>query len=450
MNETIVALASAPGESGIAVIRVSGNDAVELVSKYYVGKGLLSEAKTHTIHYGKFIFNNILIDTVTIAIFLSPNSYTGEDVIEISSHGNMLIVGKIIDALISDTIRAAEPGEFTRRAFLNGKMNLMQVEAVADIIHTKSEIGAQTAARQLAGNFNNRLNKFNEKLLNTVSLLELGLDFADEDIEFVDKNQIKNLIEEIIKFCSELIDSYMSAKILRSGYFIGIVGYPNSGKSTLFNNLLRKQRSIVSNIPGTTRDYIEDTIYFADIPVKIIDTAGIRDSKDTIEIEGIKLAESVLEEVNMILIINDASVSFHNSTQLYNNIQSKYSNTDVLLLHNKIDLLKDVDINQIENEHYISAKFSNGINDLKREIAGVIKFDTKRIKDVLINQRHESLLKTISIYLHRALMANQSDAGSEIIAIDLRLAANTFAEITGEKWNDDVINNIFSNFCIGK
>lgn len=449
MNDTITALATPPGESGIAVIRISGDKAINIVSKYFKGKINLQNAITHTIHYGEFKYNSLLIDTVTIAVFKKPNSYTGEEVIEISCHGNMLIVEQIINLLIEAGARLAEQGEFTKRAFLNGKLNLTQVEAVADIIHSNSLPSALTSVRQLHGEFNKRLSEFNQKLLNIVSLLELELDFSEEDIILTNKKQIIELIESIIKFCDDLIRSYQQAKIFRSGYFIGIAGYPNSGKSTLFNTLLKKQRAIVSHIPGTTRDYLEETLYIGNFPVKIIDTAGIRKSDDIIEVEGIKLAQSILEEVNMILVINDSYKSFNNSDELLKQLTKSYPDKEILLLQNKIDKVEIIP-KETKNTFYISAKYSGGIEELKKYIDNEILSSTDRIKDVLINQRHGILLKQVNQSLNRALLATKNNYENEIITIDLRQAANYFAEITGEKWNDDVLNNIFSNFCIGK
>jgi len=361
----------------------------------------------------------------------------------------MIVVDAIIEALICSGARLAEQGEFTKRAFLNGKLNFTQVEAVADLIKSKSLQSALTSVRQLHGEFSKRLKEFNQKLLNIVSLLELELDFADEDITFTDKTKVIILINEIIMFCKELISSYQQAKIYRSGYFIGIAGFPNSGKSTLFNTLLKKQRAIVSHIPGTTRDYLEETLYIGNIPVKIIDTAGIRESEDMIEVEGIRLAQSVLEEVNMVLVINDAFKDICNSDILLNQLKEKYPEKSVLLLQNKIDKLERMP-EQKPNVFNISAKFSNGINELKAYIENQIKSNTDRVSDVLINQRHQLLLTQILNSLESALTSIRSDLENEIITIDLRQASDLFAEITGEKWSDDVLNNIFSNFCIGK
>jgi tRNA modification GTPase len=449
MKDTITALATPPGESGIAVIRISGDEAIKIVADLFQGKANIIDVASNTIHYGSIVYQNTAIDTVTIAVFRHPHSYTGENVVEISCHGSMIVVDAIIDILIKSGARLAEQGEFTKRAFLNGKLNLTQVEAVADIIKSRSLPSALTSVRQLHGEFNKRLKEFNRKLLNIVSLLELELDFSEEDIAFTDRCQVIALIEEIVTFCKELINSYQQAKIYRSGYFIGIAGYPNSGKSTLFNTLLKKQRAIVSHIPGTTRDYIEETLYIGNIPVKIIDTAGIRESDDIIEVKGIRLAQSVLEEVNMILVINDAFKDMHDSDHLVHHLRKIYPEKSILLLQNKIDKL-DTKLESKATIFNISAKYSEGISELRTYIENEIKLNTDRISDVLINQRHQLLFTQILECLERALKATQENLENEIITIDLRQASNLFSEITGEKWNDDVLKNIFSNFCIGK
>ncbi len=449
MKDTIVALATPPGISGIAVVRVSGEDAFSIVDKCFEGNVELTKAKTHTIHYGKFIKNGELLDFVTAAVFREPNSYTGENVVEISCHGGLIVVDKIIETLIESGCRIAEPGEFTKRAFLNGKMDLTQVEAVADLIHSTSVPGYQTAIRQLAGEFKNRLAIFRKKLLDSCGLLELELDFAEEGFEFVERDKIDFAINEAIQFCEELADSYKSAEITRSGFFVGIAGYPNSGKSTLFNALLQRQRAIVSDIPGTTRDYLEESIFLDGILVKLIDTAGLRDTSDVIEIEGIRMVESLLNQSNLILVINDAAVSFDYSDKLYRELQSRYPFAKVLKLQNKIDIL-DGTYPEVEGELFISAKTGAGLNILKRKIAFEAKQSTERLKDVLVNQRHYILLQRASKELRIALDSLRSGLGNELIAVDIHKAIATLGEITGESWNQEVLNNIFARFCIGK
>ncbi len=448
-NDTIVALSTPPGIAGLAVIRVSGPQAFPIVDKCFEGKTKIAEAKTHTIHYGKFIYNNELIDFVTVSVFRSPNSYTGEDVAEISCHGGLIVVDKIIEALLASGCRLAEPGEFTKRAFLNGRMDLTQVEAVAELIHSVSIPGYQTAVRQLTGEFKAKIDAFRTKLLDASSLLELELDFADEDIELVSRSKIIETLNEAVSFCEELARSYRSAEISRSGYFVGICGYPNSGKSTLFNALLQRRRAIVSDIPGTTRDYLEESLFLDGILVKLIDTAGLRQTTDSIEIEGIRMVESLLEQSNLILVLNDASISVDHSDRIFNELSLRYKNAKVVIVQNKIDLLV-FDFKRREGDIYISAKQMIGIDDLKGFIASQAKQSLEGLKDVLINQRHYHLLKRGSEELRQAINLLQEGKGNEIVSAEIRRAIKTFGEITGENWSQEVLNHIFSRFCIGK
>lgn len=444
MSNTIVALATAPGISGLAVVRISGDDAISISDKLFKGKKTLSESKSHTIHYGKFFKNDgSLLDTVTASIFKSPNSYTGEDTIEFGCHGGYIIANEVIKEFLKAGASTPTPGEFTKRAFLNGKLDLTQVEAVADIIHSVSIPGSATAARQLEGNFKDRLKEFRKTLLKTAGLLELELDFSEEDLELVPKEQIAKNIIEAKTFCKNLIESFVGSNILRSGFQVGIVGYPNSGKSTLFNTLAGKNRAIVSEIAGTTRDYIEEFIYIEQIPFKIVDTAGIRESQDIIEIEGIKLVESILEKSELILIINDINEGVNYSQDLYKNLKSKYDN--VFLIQNKIDL------NNIENEFIsISAKNNSGIQELKNFLFEKANSSISRVNDALINERQKSLLEQIIVNLDNALQSVELDMENELIAIDIRSAIKIIGEITGESWNEEVLAAIFSDFCIGK
>ncbi|MBI5323879.1 MAG: tRNA uridine-5-carboxymethylaminomethyl(34) synthesis GTPase MnmE [Ignavibacteriae bacterium] len=454
MTKTITALATPPGVGGIAVIRISGDNAIPIVDSCFSGKIKLSDAKSHTVHYGNIQYENRIIDTVTAAVFRSPNSYTGEDIVEISCHGGMVVASEIIELIISLGAVQAEAGEFTKRAFLNGKIDLTQVEAVADIIHSLSVPGCMTAARQLTGEFTARLKELRQKLLDIASLLELELDFSDEDIEFTNREKIKLLINETRIYCNELADSYKSAEILRSGFFVAIAGYPNSGKSTLFNTLLQRNRAIVSEIPGTTRDYLEEMIYINGLAIRLTDTAGLRPTENIIEIEGIKLVESVLEQSDLILIINDLSISPDHSDKLLQSIKSKYKNSTIYLLQNKIDKVESSIIDSLPAEYdkeiRISAKAGVGIDSLKEILENEASQSIDRTKDILVNQRHSLLLKQCSSELENANSAIDSDMENEIIAIEIRSAAKTLGEITGDTWDEDVLNNIFSRFCIGK
>ena len=450
MKETIVALSTPPGISGIAVIRLSGEDAVTIADKCFFGKFRIREVKTHTIHLGVFKRADKIIDTVMASVFITPHSYTGEDIIEFSCHGGMLIAGEIINTLIENGARIAEPGEFTRRAFLNGKMDLTQAEAVADIIHSTSLPGGLTAVRQLVGEFTSRLKNFRSQLLDICSLIELELDFSDEDIEFVDKHNIQKQIREAIDYCLDLSDSYKSAEILRSGFFVAISGFPNSGKSTLFNKLLQRNRAIVSPIPGTTRDYLEESLFLNGIMVKLVDTAGLRPTEESIEIEGIRFTESMLEQANMNLILNDISIDKNHSNQLFEQIKIKFPATKTILIQNKIDKIGLDDVSMDVNMLYLAAKKGIGIDLLKDLIACEAAKNSERLNDVLINQRHSVLLKSAADNLGSALESLNKNMSNEIIAIDLRSALKCLGEITGESWSEEVLNNIFSRFCIGK
>jgi tRNA modification GTPase len=451
MADTIVALATPPGISGIAVIRLSGDDAIDIASSCFKGKIDLRNSPTHRIYYGKIVNNSECIDDVTLSIFRKPNSYTGEDVVEISCHGGMIIYNEIIKKLIHNGARLAQPGEYTKRAFINGKMDLLQAEAVADLINSVSYISEQTSARQLFGEFTKQISKFRKDLIDIASLLEIELDFTDEDVEFVSKTKVKNKVIEIINFAQILIDSYKSAQILRSGYFVAIVGYPNSGKSTLFNTLLKKNRAIVSEIPGTTRDYLEEFIYLDDIPIKLIDTAGLRQTTDIIEIEGIKFVESLLEQSNLILVLNDASISMDNSNNLYNELNKRYTSANTLLIQNKIDKIINIgNFEKTENEIYISAKLGTGIDKLTKVISENAIKSISREQDILLNLRHYAILEKVKKNLEDALKSINDNMGNEFIAIDIRSALNHLGELTGEVYNEEILNNIFSKFCIGK
>jgi len=446
--DVITALATPPGIGGIAVIRVSGDKTFEVVQKIFRGKKSISQVESHSILYGKIYDEERLIDTVLVSIFKSPNTYTGENLIEISCHGGILVADEIISALMKNGARLAEPGEFTKRAFLNGKMDLTQVEAVADIIHSQSIQGVQTAARQLVGSFKQKLTNLRNKLVKIAGLIELELDFAEEDIEFLDRAELIEEIDKVIIFCQKLSDEYRTSELLRSGYFIGIAGYPNAGKSKLFNALLNRNRAIVSDIPGTTRDYIEENLMVGGVMLKLIDTAGLRDTTDTIEIQGIKMVESILEQSNMILVINDISISQDNSNLLFEQIKDKYKEAKTLLVQNKIDLVKNY--KKTEDEIYISAKYGTGIEELLKRIEQEIKMNIESTKDVLVNQRQATLLKQAVFDLEKAKDLIKMGAENEIVAIEIKNAGKRLGEITGVSWSEEVLNAIFGSFCIGK
>lgn len=451
-SHTICAQATPPGISGLAVIRLSGEDAFIIADKCFQGKTSLYDAHSHTIHYGKFYDSSTLIDTVTASVFRSPHSYTGENTVEISCHGGMFVTNNIISTLLKNGAKIARPGEFTQRAFLNGKLDLTQVEAVADIINASSEQGSHVAARQLLGGFKKKIMVIRQELLSICALLELELDFSHEDIEFVDKNHLSSLLDNSIRICRSILESYTSASILRDGYRVGLVGFPNAGKSTLFNALLDRKRSIVSPIAGTTRDYIQESLTLNGISIQIYDTAGLRhDSTDTIEIEGIEFTRQLLETSNLILIVNDISVSPVHSLPLHKQLSQLYPNADFCYIQNKIDITPDIPSNIIGlDSFFISSVQSIGIKELKNFIEKVASHSTDRISDVLLNTRHTSILTEIIQSLETAAQSLTAHYSNEYVSVDVRKAIYLLGEITGEVMNEEILNTIFSQFCIGK
>ncbi|PKL80166.1 MAG: tRNA uridine-5-carboxymethylaminomethyl(34) synthesis GTPase MnmE [Ignavibacteriae bacterium HGW-Ignavibacteriae-4] len=445
MSRTIAALATAPGIAGLNVVRISGEKAISIADKCFVGKKTLADAASHTIQYGNFVSDDTLIDTVTASIFKAPNSYTGEDTIEFGCHGGNIVAGQIVDALLAAGAVMPEPGEFTRTAFLNGKLDLTQVEAVADIIHSTSVAGALTSARQLIGEFTQRLKDLRHGLIRTAGLLELELDFSEEDIELIDNSEVRARLVESQIYCNDLADKFRASEVLRSGFIVAVAGFPNSGKSTLFNKILQKNRAIVSEIEGTTRDYIEEDILLGDIKVRLIDTAGLRETEDIIEIAGIKFVESVLEQSNLVLVLNDASKGFKQSDELFSSLKEKYPNSEFLLVQNKSDLVES----KTEGV-FVSAKTGDGIDKVTDKIKSASKGSIDRLNDVLINKRHADLLRRTTSEIQRGIDAIDANMQNEIIAIDIRNATNTLGEITGDRWNEEVLAEIFSGFCIGK
>lgn len=447
---TIVAQATAHGISGLAIIRVSGAKAFELVDIFFSGKKKICDAKSHTILYGNFIEDGNIIDDVTISIFRAPHSYTGDDVVEIGCHGGNIIPQKIISMLISAGCTYADAGEFTRRAFINGKLNLMQAEAVADLIHSISLPSAITSARQLHGGFTKQLSDIRKNLINIAALLELDLDFAEDEVAIFDSSKIKEDLTNALHLCEYLRSSYNSANILREGFFVTICGLPNSGKSTLFNAILNKNRAIVSNIPGTTRDYLEESIIINDIAIKFIDTAGLRETQNFIESEGIKLVYDKLEEANLVLFLKDVTEQDTTAINIYNELKQKYPAQKFLFVNNKCDLLENNLLTPQKNTINISAKNQDDVEKLKQEIGKIAKDCVNIDNEILLNQRQYHLLGKSIEHLLTAIEDLGSGVSSEFIAPSVRSAGNAIGKINGETWNDEVLNNIFSNFCIGK
>lgn len=441
MEETICALATPPGVSGLAVIRVSGRESIALVSNIFKSKTPLDSAESHKIYYGKFFDGDKTIDYATLAVFRAPKSFTGENSVEIFCHGGYGVYSQILNALKNNGARYAEPGEFTKRAFLNGKIDLTQAEAIADLIHSESKIGANIAAKQYSGGLKKNLAEIRETLLKSASLLELEFDFAEEDIELIDKDALKENIVKTIGYCSTLLDAYYPSQIIRNGYKIGIVGFPNAGKSSLFNSLLGKERAIVSSIPGTTRDYLEELLHISNIPIKLVDTAGIRSSDDEIEIEGIKLAEQIISESDLIIFINDISKGIDNSDSLINHFCEKYPDKRTLLVQNKIDKIESY--TQRAGEICLSAKLNENLDELIQAIEKSAMANLDLSKEYLINERQKTQIESIVSSLESANELIKSGGETELIAFEIRQALHALGDITGDEMNKETLNYIF-------
>jgi tRNA modification GTPase len=463
-NDTIVALASPSGSGAIAVIRVSGNDAISICKSVFssVSGKDISKQKSHTLHLGHIVDDEKVIDQVLLSIFKGTNSYTGENTIEISCHGSTYIQQQIIQLLLRKGCRMANAGEFTLRSFLNGKMDLSQAEAVADLISSDNEASHQIAMQQMRGGFSNEIMQLRQELLNFASLIELELDFAEEDVAFADRTQFRDLLNKIEFVLKRLIDSFAVGNVIKNGIPIAIVGEPNVGKSTLLNALLNEERAIVSEIAGTTRDTIEDELVIGGIGFRFIDTAGIRDTEDVVESIGIKKTFEKIEQAQVVLYLFD-SLKFKAQSSEYifeiEKIKNQFPLKPLLVIINKLDLMTESEIATIRKELetlsnkliFISAKKNIGVDELKNQLLSFVNTGALRNNETIVtNTRHyDSLLKALE-EIQKVNFGLQSNISSDLMAIDIREALYHFGMITGEVTNDELLGNIFANFCIGK
>lgn len=468
-QDTIVALATPSGAGAIAIIRVSGKDALTISASLFEsvsGKDLLKQ-KTHTIHLGHIVDGAKVYDQVLLSIFKGPNSYTGENVVEISCHGSTYIQQQIIQLLLRKGCKMAEPGEFTLRAFINGKLDLSQAEAVADLISSENEASHQIAMQQMRGGFSNEIAKLREELLNFASLIELELDFAEEDVEFADRTQFHELLERIEFVLKRLIDSFAVGNVIKNGIPVAIVGEPNVGKSTLLNALLNEERAIVSEIAGTTRDTIEDELVINGIGFRFIDTAGIRETKDIVESIGIKKTFEKIEQAQVVVYLLDSSQISDFRLQTSENsrlqdvkievekIRNQFPLKPLVIIGNKADKLTESQIQNLKSEIpeilLISAKENLNIEELKNQLLSFVNTGALRNNETIVtNTRHyDSLLKALE-EIQKVRFGLQTGISSDLMAIDIRQALYYFGEITGQVTNDELLGNIFANFCIGK
>ena len=463
-HETIVALATPSGAGAIAIIRLSGADAIAIAAEVFesVSGKDISKQKTHTIHLGHIVDGTKVYDQVLLSIFKGPNSYTGENVVEISCHGSVFIQQQIIQLLLRKGAKMAQAGEFTLRAFLNAKLDLSQAEAVADLISSDNEASHQIAMQQMRGGFSNEIAKLREELLNFASLIELELDFAEEDVEFADRTAFYELLTRIEFVLKRLIDSFAVGNVIKNGIPVAIVGEPNVGKSTLLNALLNEERAIVSDIAGTTRDTIEDELVINGIGFRFIDTAGIRETKDVVESIGIQKTFEKIEQAQVVLYLFE-SLKFQVSGSEYINeiekVKNKYPLKTLLVVINKVDLLTNDQISDIQQQLEalnvkllpISAKQKTGIDELKNQLLSFVNTGALRNNETIVtNTRHyDSLLKALE-EIQKVRFGLDNNISSDFMAIDIRQALFHFGEITGQVSNDELLGNIFANFCIGK
>lgn len=460
-KDTIIALATPPGTGAIAVIRLSGKDAIERVSPHFrmVSGRQLDACDSHTVHLGHLHHGDRILDEVLITLFRAPRSYTGENVVEISCHGSPYIQQEILQSFLSGGCRMARAGEFTLRAFLNGKMDLSQAEAVADLIASENEASHQIALRQMRGGYSSEIATLREKLMHFASMITLELDFSGEDVEFADRSEFQALLDKISRLLKKLIDSFAMGNVIKTGVPIAIAGQPNVGKSTLLNALLREERAIVSDIAGTTRDAIEDEITLKGVGFRFIDTAGIRETRDAVETIGIRRTFEKMEQARVLIYMMDAN--FLQGEYLAaaaaetKKIKEKYTDKPVLLLANKMDLLTSGQQRAVQDALpevlFISAKTGEGLEALQDRLLGFINVGLLHGSDpVVSNSRHyEALLRALEA-TERVKQGMDEGVPTDLVSVDINQALYHLGEITGEISTDDLLGNIFANFCIGK
>ena len=450
-NDTIVALASAPGIGAIAVIRLSGPASIELVGSVFSKKNLHLKA-SHTVHFGKIIDGAHIIDEVVVTLYKAPKSYTGEEVVEISCHGSPLIQDTILQLFILKGARLAKPGEFTQRAFLNGKLDLTQAEAVADLIASNTEASRKTALYNLKGGFSSDLHLMREKLIKFSALIELELDFSQEDVAFANKKELENLVAQLLLKTQALYDSFKLGNVIKNGVQVAIVGKPNAGKSTLLNSILNENRALVSDIPGTSRDTIEEYVTIEGVLYKFIDTAGIRNTtSDIIEQMGIDKSIEKIAQADIVIALFDANSTSAEEIQEW---QLNLGNDKIILVGNKIDLGIEPSLQNysaLKEVVFIGAKDNKNIEVLKKVLTQkVVGEGLQKEGTIVTNARHASALKKLLFALVDIETGLANNATGDLLAIDINQALHYLGTITGQITNEDQLDYIFSKFCIGK
>ncbi|MFK8046369.1 MAG: tRNA uridine-5-carboxymethylaminomethyl(34) synthesis GTPase MnmE [Crocinitomicaceae bacterium] len=451
-TDTICALSTAPGMGAIAIIRVSGSQSFSIVESVFSKK--LADKTSHTAHFGRIVDDTDIVDEVLVTIFRNPASFTGEDSVEVACHGSVYIQKSILELLIKNGARLAKPGEFSMRAFMNGKMDLSQTEAIADLISSTSKSQHNVAINQMRGGFSEDLKTLRQKLMDFASLVELELDFSEEDVEFADRSQLENLVTEIKIAIQQLIASFKLGNVIKNGVPVAIVGTPNSGKSTLLNAILNEDKAIVSNIAGTTRDVIEDEIIIGDISYRFIDTAGIRSTEDEIESIGIKKAFEQVKKADIVLLMIDLVDT--TSEQIIKNINHfKGSNIQsyqtLIPVFNKIDQVDLNDFKDLEGKGvFLAAKFKTNQKDLENALEEAVGSIRVEDQTIVTNTRHFEALTNAGEALTRVEEGLINQIPGDLLAMDIRQTLHHLGEITGNVSNDELLGNIFANFCIGK
>ncbi len=460
-NNIIAAISTPAGIGGIAIIRLSGNGCIELVDavfKSFKAKKL-AEAKAYTVHFGSIIKENVVLDDVLVSVFRNPHSFTGEDIIEISCHGSIYIQQNILQLLISKGASLAQPGEFTQRAFLNGKMDLSQAESVADLIASSSAATHRLAMNQMRGGFSNKLIELRTELLNFTSLIELELDFSEEDVEFANRDHLKEAAHQIESHIKKLADSFSIGNAVKSGIPVAIIGETNAGKSTLLNLLLHEEKAIVSDIHGTTRDVIEDTINIQGLTFRLIDTAGIRDTHDEIESLGIERTFKKIEQANIVLWVADCETINEHIEELSQKILPVVGDRKLILIFNKVDIIsaerkaekEKLLFNKIPERVFISAKYEQGTNQLEDLLVKTANIPEISEQDIIVtNVRHYEALQNALVAIKRVSEGLDLKISGDFLSQDIRECMYYLGEITGQISTDEILGNIFSKFCIGK
>lgn len=449
----IAAIATPVGEGGIAVIRASGREAIEKVSQCFKGKNL-ADVDSHTVHFGKIINKTgNVVDEVLATVFRSPKSYTGEDVVEISCHGGVLVTQAVLETILAQGVRSAEPGEFTQRAFLNGKLELSQAEAVADLIHAKSIKAVDAAHQQLEGRLGEHIKKFRQQIIDATAMVELELDFTEEDVEFANKDQLRQLLLELNDEISNLLDTYETGRLVKDGVKTVFIGRPNAGKSTLLNTLVGSERAIVTEIAGTTRDTIDADWSYDGLLFKLIDTAGLRETDDIIEAEGVKRSQKAFEKADLVVYLKDLSKPIDpGEREEIASFQKRASKTPFLLVGNKLDVEQNSQEERLRYDLKISALDGENIEPLKKEMKQRAlenkDYDTSSL--LVTSSRHRDSLQKSRENVQRAIQALDNGMTGDLLSIDLRAALKELGTITGEITTEDLLDSIFSRFCIGK